>query len=90
MSFRVTDFDDREIIVGTRVRVYRWTQPGNVQHTIGDATVIDLGEFEEEPPYVRVRYDDGSEDAFRTVEWDTHWTVGQVEEFDVIGKEGIS
>lgn len=97
-DWTLTDFDDRPIVVGTRVRY--WEDQG--EGCLG--TVLDLGEWDYDwsdeqeravgtPPSVKVRWDEGDEQSYVTTEWDfnivpfdgTYPVAGQVEELVVVG-----
>lgn len=85
-SFKITDFDDKPIEVGTRVAMW------DNAKVMG--TVTDLGEFDGDVddegrsyaicPRIEVKFDDGSTESFVTSEWDYEGTAGQVEELDAV------
>lgn len=82
-NWTLTDYDDRPIDIGTRVRYFDYGPQhpdwGKDSQYIG--TVIDLGEFDGDyddelgrgvliNPRVTVRFDDGSEQRYPTSEWE--------------------
>jgi hypothetical protein len=85
----LTDFEERRIAVGSRVRAH--------EDAAAVGTVIDLGEWDGDAddegrsralaPYVRVRFEDGREESFETCEWEFmrgEPVSGKVELLDVI------
>lgn len=83
-DWTLTDYDDKPITVGTRVRYYDYDPEhpdwgSKDAHYIG--TVTDLGEFDGDyddelergvfiNPRVTVRFDDGTEQQYATSEWE--------------------
>lgn len=79
-GFIITDYDGREMVVGTRVHMWDadLDVPADVDSVVG--TVIDLGEWDGDcddegrsigiAPRVAVRFDDGTTEEFVTSEWE--------------------
>ena len=76
----VTDYQDRPVLVGTRVRYFD-TDDHRAEQDLGtvtgitewDADVDDDGRSIVNPPEVVVLWDDGAEESYVTSEWETEW-----------------
>jgi hypothetical protein len=80
-EFRVFDFDDHEVKIGTRVRMWDYgpEHPEWGKHSKYNGRVIDLGEFEGDVddegrsraiyPSITVLWDSGEKDSWTTTEW---------------------
>lgn len=96
MSHVIRDFDENEILIGGRVKLYDYDrnhdQWGNHEKFVG--TVTSLGDFDGDVtdegrpvaiyPEVGVRFDNGDEEYFCTTDWKLDWRTehaeGHVEE----------